>query len=672
MSHSKPKKDNQNSLTPEKRQMLIERSFNFKNQNNNDEVNATNSPNLHQIKFNEYNEYKKLISVDRKDSYHYLEYNKTPKEDEINKLKLNLDKNNSNIYQVEWKNPHLNFTNTGEVNLNDNRVNEGITKHFRNSSHDFYKLNNMNALRFSNLSKLNISNEHVNMNTINKFNNDNENDINEPLIEKDFIQIKENNEESNIKGIGLIIFLLSLCFSSMNLGIYRKFVKNYDSTLDNFIEENSDHRYSRHRKDLEGESELKVDWTISENFIYKEILVFTWRNQMVMIFLIIYLLFIKIIEAICKYRLGNSYVRDSTFFKLHIFTDIFCFFSVNNYIYSFFNAIISFMLLLSTAFVPVSITVLITNSTGFFCFLKENSGYDTENGDITSVNKNLADFYETLDKNKHDRENNIMFNGGEKELSSTRSIKKNENSEYRNSNTTRTIGQIYTNFKQEKEDENVYINGTPTSNNIIQTNKFISNNSLNLIKFFCCILYIMGITLLLSFKVKFLFYLGIAMPFISILLNINYQRGYMETFIRELKPFQIVFNMIIISNIVLFFMIIYMQIFYLKKNDYFSLLSIVGWTDLNKLEITEAVVVGIVSGFSIVFSIISSAYLEKNSIKLYKLMEIPVTEIICVYLLEIYKPVQSSEYYFGIFNIWLVIAIVEFYEGFSWLRRKSK
>jgi hypothetical protein len=505
-------------------------------------------------------------------------------------------------------------------------------------------------------------------------------------------------EEISIQGIMSIIFIFSLILSSFNLGVYRKFVYVY-------------------------ENEQNEDLFLSNSFLYKELLVFTWRNQMIFLFMFLYLALVKITESFCSERYGDEYVEESHFFQLHSFYNIFSFLSLNNFIYSAFNTAISFMILLSTAFMPASLTVLLSNSDRFFNFVL--MGNNDEEINLETTEQQVLSQEEDAELNFKQYKNISPQNVRESKESNTgiyRKRKVNSGKNVFNPNGAHTksksgIPLTKSNPGKKLVNENIYkdedaalnnqvfltytnapivnplnINNNTNNNNEVNrvttgnfyycTQNQIASNEVKtserrpttsivttIIKFFCFLIFIMGWALLFSYKRDYTYYLGLIMPLFAIFININYQRSYMELFISEQKPFQIVFNMVVISNIILFVVVLAIQLFYTKKVD---VVTIVGWVYLKKKEVIEGVFVAIVSGFSLVFTIFSSSYLSKNSIKLKKILEIPLTEIICVSILKLYDYVNQSTYYFGMLNIMIVITIIEFIEVFNWLKIKRK
>lgn len=507
-------------------------------------------------------------------------------------------------------------------------------------------------------------------------------------------------DEISIQGIMSIIFVFSLILSSFNLGVYRKFVYVY-------------------------ENEQNEDLFLSNSFLYKELLVFTWRNQMIFLFMFLYLALVKITESFFSEKYGEEYVEESHFFQLHSFYNIFSFLSLNNFIYSAFNTAISFMILLSTAFMPVSLTVLLSNSDKFFNFVL--LGNNDEEINLETTEQQVLSDPEGDAENQFKQYRNISpQNVRESKETSSGVYKKRKVNSGKNvfnpngahtktgipltkSNPGKRLVNNLTNDNLYKDETDEAALNNPLNNQVFLTYTNapvvnpLNNNEVNrvttgnfyycsqnhvasneaksterrqttsivttIIKFFCFLIFVMGWALLFSYKRDYTYYLGLIMPLLAIFININYQRSYMELFISEQKPFQIVFNMVVISNILLFVVVLGIQLFYTKKVD---VVTIVGWVYLKKKEVIEGVFVALVSGFSLVFTIFSSSYLSKNSIKLKKILEIPLTEIICVSVLKLYEYINQSTYYFGMLNILIVITIIEFIEVFNWLKIKRK
>ena len=190
-----------------------------------------------------------------------------------------------------------------------------------------------------------------------------------------------------------------------------------------------------------------------------------------------------------------------------------------------------------------------------------------------------------------------------------------------------------------------------------------------IIKFFSLLMFTMGLAMLLSYKQSIGFFIGLITPLFATLIKISYQTTYMELFISEQKPFQIAFNTVVLSNIIIISIIIMIQIFHSKSIDF---LSIVGWIYLEKEFILRGVLLAIVSGLSIVFSILNSLYLTSHLRKLIKILEIPLAEFFCVFILRTYDFITNPSYYLAIINILIVIMIIEFIEIFSWLKHRKR
>lgn len=649
-----------------------------------------NNKQLNEMKYNKLNDYKNEFN---QSPYHRFDDNDININSNIVKSKTY---NNNSINNNKISNSNNNINNDNFIKFHSmkktNYIRSPNKNNITNSSNNKDTESNIN--NFANHILINSNNNsniiHSNSNNINDNNNNNQLDLlatNFEISNRNLYDSYSENQnqsfssELSSQGISILVFLLSLCLSSLNLAMYRQFVYIYD-----------DHR----NKDL--------------FFLYKELLVFFWRTQLVFLFFIVYLSVIKIIENIYIDKYGEEYVYESEFFQLHYFNSSFSFSSINNVMYSCFNSSISFLLFLSTAFMPVSLTVLISNSDTFFNFVMfgktdEDLNLDTSYNNLDDeekdkANNNIRKLSNTNDNCDSNNYNNKQVLLHANTIPVNNNINMKLNNIHDNINNTNTIFMSRTlpanlNINQNKPITtntntctNTYSN-IPNNNHInynknnfssvdfkstLEKSKKYSTSQANtyvttVIKFFCVLIFIMGVSMLLSFKKDFIYYLGLSMPLLATLININYQKTYMEFFISEQKPFQIFFNMIIVSNIFLFCILVFAQIFYLKKTD---VLSLFGWVYLGKKDLIDAVLVGLISGLAITFTILSSNYLSKNSCKLKKILEVPLTEVICVFGLSLYNFVQNSNYYFGIMNILIVITLTEFIEIFNWLKYTVK
>lgn len=284
-------------------------------------------------------------------------------EDDLNLEQLASLKNNLSEKTYEnqlWRNPYA-VNNYGQYNNFSNFKETRNQPYILNNQYS--KLNQYKKEEFNNSPyfrlpeskepKFNLSGESLGFNNENRRVLSNEGDLvidnynasNKNLFENYMGNLNNSfSEELSKQGISFIVFLFALLLSSLNLGLYRKFAYIYE--------------YHENR-----------DLFLDRSFLYKELLVFAWRCQMILLFLIVYLALIKITEVLYLEKYGELYVEQSLFFQIHGFKNISSFLTINNFVYSAFNSTVSFMLILSTAFMPVSLTVLITNSDRFFSFV---------------------------------------------------------------------------------------------------------------------------------------------------------------------------------------------------------------------------------------------------------------------------------------------------------------
>lgn len=193
------------------------------------------------------------------------------------------------------------------------------------------------------------------------------------------------------------------------------------------------------------------------NFLfYEEFLLFSWRNQIILLLFLVYLLIIRLIE---KYFYKTESERNNLFLNAHQITNFRKnFFNDNNIVYSFLHIITTFLLIFSTKFLPISLIVLFQNSSNFYIFVS----------------------------NKEIQNNNL-----------------NESH--------------YTN-----------ITNTTTHRTLYLTNK-------KLIKLFSIILYVLGVSLILTYGLHTSyisrdcgFFMGFFLPIAAGLINVFYQRQYMQ------------------------------------------------------------------------------------------------------------------------------------------------
>lgn len=145
-----------------------------------------------------------------------------------------------------------------------------------------------------------------------------------------------NQPEDNSHGMALVfgrvILLFSLFANCFNLAMYRKFVNDFSSE------------------------------DFDESFTFKELQLFTWRTELALILLFAYIIIVRAVFDILLCFYQESVLDSFRYFNIHwIFNLSHSIFDLAGLSYSFTSTFISFSTILSTALIPVSLSVLTRN-----------------------------------------------------------------------------------------------------------------------------------------------------------------------------------------------------------------------------------------------------------------------------------------------------------------------
>lgn len=507
--------------------------------------------------------------------------------------------------------------------------------------------------------------------------------------------IKELSTETRSDGntdnnyLSLIVLIFSISLSVFNYGLYRKFINNYDKG--EFKNNLGRYNYINHNKSNTSNTEKSNDaFTIEydKNYLLDELMFFSWRMQFILFILIIYLVIIKIVKlsylkikenekekvqqstingyySNSEYLLSNEMSNDNSFFEqfldMHEFKMLTFKLNYNDCIFSFLNFLISFLLLFSTSIIPISILILLSNSDNFLRQFfnkddKENVEKANQTQSHSQFNTNNHNGKNILDLKKNETSTNFNYiNEIKNRLIDNDNLDSYEEEQLmkRIINDRQISGRDKFNVENIKNFDTNFLN---TNENSQES----ESESDKIIKFFSSIMFIMGLLMLIFYNTYIINLIGISSPFISIFLNIGYQKKYIEK--SKAKPFQMIFFAMLSSTIISILVFALISFIFNSKLD---LLSLLKWSELNQNGLYFLILTGIIGSFNLIFMILSGSFKNSESIKLIRILEPLSAEIICIFILNLYEIQEKAVYYFGILNVLIVIIVIEYKDQFS-------
>jgi len=478
---------------------------------------------------------------------------------------------------------------------------------------------------------------------------------NEEIFEKNInnnynTNSRKNPNEFNISSKSILILLCTVFFAAFHIGLYRK-LYNVSEFLykDKFIN-------LEQNKNIKSNQNHFFDLSIKD-FIF-EINLFTWRYQMISVFLLIYIFlanflikknYIESLEGRLSV-LGEIKGRD--FFKeknrernlhlMHLSLNVI--FTIENMKNMGIICFSAFLLFFSTLFIPISMTLAIQYLTillkMFFSMdlnfeIKTNKLFRliiyifTLLGIMMSLSNNFYPNSKFILDPVHD--NRLFQQDLINKTSSENGILNNTSKYLENPNNTISIP----NKKNISSDDiNVHENKN-------EENTKIKSSLVNLI--------------------------GISFSILSGLINIYFCDGINNLYLSSYSAIEYIvisnFNSALIMTFLNFILNAYFA------NPFYSVSWFIQYNNSLNLSI---LLLGLVGFLNIMFTIFSAVYLNSYYLKFVKLLEIPLADTIAIYFLSVYKFTNEINYHIGLLNFLIVIVLIEFSDFFLNKRKNNK